>query len=75
MVVIGEYDSGFICYSLRNLNAVRLDAASLKQTPLRQTGDTWPEVNINVAGALKSNGRDYCAQNAVIQGYFTADTK
>ena len=75
LVVIGEYDSGFICYSLRNLNAVRLDAASLKQTQLRQTGDTWPEVNITVAGALKSNGRDYCAQNAVIQGYFTADTK
>ena len=75
LVVIGEYDSGFICYSLQSLNAVRLDAASLKQTQLRQTGDTWPEVNITVAGALKSNGRDYCAQNAVIQGYFTADTK
>ncbi len=75
LIVIGEYDSGFICYSLKNLNAVRLDAASLKQTQLRQTGDTWPEINVSVAGALKSNGRDYCAQSAAIQGYFSAETK
>ncbi len=73
LIIIGEYDSGFICCNIMDGKTVRLDAGSLKQTQLRQTGDSWPEMNITVAGSLVSNGRDYCAQSAVIRGYFTAE--
>lgn len=75
LIIVGEYDTGFVCCSLKNLNIVRLDAGSLKQAKLRQTGGSWPEMNITVFMSLESNGRNYCAQNAVVRGYFTAETK